>query len=276
MITVDTRIKEVYKISFVGFIFMIGIIISGCVRPLPPSAQIIFVSNMDSGTRANEIYSMDENGGNITRITYSHYHHEIIGIDRTKRYIIVTRVENDTNPPAGLGNEDRKSLWILNLETGDERRLTDPANNAEGDSFSPNGEWIVFHMVKVSDNQADIYKIKRDGSNLTRLTFTDNATESDPAWSHDGKKIAFVSYSEQITRFVLKIMDVNGSNIRTIYDPNDNISTPHFKPGVYDPSWSPDDQWIVFEKPMHYAGENGEQVYGIYSRFVQMEALSLI
>ncbi|MCD6171415.1 MAG: hypothetical protein J7J36_03235 [Thermoplasmata archaeon] len=157
-----------------GFIFTTGIIILGCVRPLPPSAQIIFVSNMDSATRANEIYSMDENGGNITQITYSHYRREIIGIDKTKRYIIATRVGNDTNPPAGLGNEDRKSLWILDLETGDERRLTEPANNAEGNSFSPNGEWIVF------------------------------------------------------------------------------------------------------EKPMHYAGENGEQVYGIYSRFIQIEALSLI
>lgn len=102
-----------------------------------------------------------------------------------------------------------------------------------------------------------IYKIKIDGTNLTRLTQTMDATESDPAWSSDKSKIAFVSYSAQTPRFVLKIMDADGSNIKTIYDCGDNISTPYFKPGVYDPSWSPDDQWIVFEKPVHYAGENG-------------------
>ena len=110
-------------------------------------------------------------------------------------------------------------------------------------------------MVK-GENQADIYKIKRDGTNLTQLTNTKDATESDPAWSSDGKHIAFVSYSAQVNRFVLKIMDANGSNVKTVYDCNDTISTPYFKPGVYDPSWSPDDKWIVFEKPVHYSGEN--------------------
>ena len=228
------------------------------LHPLPVSAKILFVSNMDAGNRAKEIYSMNENGGDITRITYSHYHHKLVGIDKTKRYIVTTRVENDTTPPAGLGDEDRKSLWVLDLKTGSEKRLTDPNNNAEGDSFSPDGEWIVFHMVIAGDTQADIYKIKKDGANLTRLTWTNDATESDPAWSSNGQKIAFVSYNAQIKRFVLKTMDTNGDNVRTVYDPNDTISTPYFKPGVYDPSWSPDDQWIVFEKPVHYAGENGD------------------
>lgn len=226
--------------------------------PLPVSAKILFVSNMDTGSRAKEIYSMNENGSDITRITYSNYHHKIVGIDKTKRYVVATRVENDTNPPARLGDEDRKSLWILDLETGSEKRLTDPNNNAEGDSFSPDGEWIVFHTVVAGDTQADIYKIKRDGANLTRLTKTNDATESDSAWSSDGQKIAFVSYSAQIQRFGLKILDINGDNVRTVYDPNDAISTPYFKQGVYDPSWSPDDQWIVFEKPVDYAGENGD------------------
>jgi len=99
--------------------------------------------------------------------------------------------------------------------------------------------------------------MKIDGSSLTRLTHTNDATESDPSWSADGKNIAFVSYSAQTQRFVLKVMDADGRNVRTVYDPADSISTPYFKPGVYDPSWSPDDQWIIFEKPVHYAGENG-------------------
>jgi len=261
--------KSSYKIAFVGFIVLIVAISSGCLNnystesqqflhPLPTSAQILFVSNMDTGSRAKEIYCMNENGGNITRITYSHYHHRILGIDKSKRYIAATRIEKDTNPPAGLGDEDRKSLWVLDLETGNEKRLTDPANNTEGDSFSPNGEWTVFHMIIAGDSQADIYKIKTDGSNLTRLTYTNDTTESDPVWSNNGQKIAFISYSAKVTRFVLKIMDVDGQNVRTVYDPNDTISTPYFKPGVYDPAWSPDDQWIVFEKPIHYAGENGD------------------
>ena len=261
----SNRKKSRYKIAFLGFILLIVAFSSECLKnqeqqslhPLPASAQILFVSNMDTGSRAKEIYAMNENGGDITRITHSSYHHRIVGIDRTRRYILATRVVEDTEYPEGLGDEDRKSLWVLDLETGDEKRLTDTSNNAEGDSFSPDGEWIVFHMVVAGDNQADIYKMKIDGSSLTRLTHTNDATESDPSWSADGKNIAFVSYSAQTQRFVLKVMDADGRNVRTVYDPADSISTPYFKPGVYDPSWSPDDQWIIFEKPVHYAGENG-------------------
>ena len=225
---------------------------------IPHSAKILFVSNMDTGTRSKEIYSMNDDRSDITRITCSNFHHSIIGIDRTRRYIVATRVEEDTNSPSGLGDEDRKSIWILGLKTYSETRLTDPKNDAESDSFSPDSEWIVFHMIIAGDNQADIYKMRINGSDLTRLTQTNDATESDPSWSNDGKKIAFVSYRMDVKRFVLKIMDTDGRNIRTVYDCNDTISTPYFPPGAYDPSWSPNDKWIVFEKPVHYAGENGD------------------
>jgi len=143
----NNKKKSRYKIAFVGFILLVVAISSGCLKnqeqqslhPLPTSAQILFVSNMDTGDRTKEIYAMDENGGNITRITHSSYHHRIVGIDRTRKYILATRVVKDTDYPEGLGDEDRKSLWILDLETGNEKRLTDTANNAEGDSFSPDG-----------------------------------------------------------------------------------------------------------------------------------------
>lgn len=258
------------KIIIFFCIVIIAILIIGCInkpsepneearlQPLPSSAEILFVSNLDTGDRTKEIYSMDANGGNITRITFTGDHHRILGIDRTKRYIAVTRIDKDTNPPSGLGDEDRKSLWILDLETREEKQLTNPNNNAEGDSFSPDGEWIVFYMILSGDIQSDIYKIRRDGTNLTRLTYTEDASESDPSWSNDGNKIAFVSFSADTPRFVLKVMNTDGSNVRTIYDSGDTISTPYFQPGVYDPSWSPDDQWIVFEKPVRYSGQNGD------------------
>jgi Tol biopolymer transport system component len=156
------------------------------LQPLPSSAEILFVSNMGTGDRTKEIYSMGANGDDITRITFTGNHHRILGIDRTKKYIVVTRIDEDTNSPSGLGDEDRKSLWILDFETGEENQLTNPNNDAEGDSFSPDDEWIVFYMVLSGDTQSDIYKIRRDGTDLTRLTYTEDASESDPSWSNDG------------------------------------------------------------------------------------------
>lgn len=146
---------------------------------------------------------------------------------------------------------------MLDLETKSETRLTDKTNTAEGDSFSPDGEWIVFWMVVAGEAQGDIYKIRRDGTALTRLTSTADATEGDPTWSHDGNHIFFVSYSAAAQRFVLKAMVADGNDVRTIHDGGDTMSTPYFPPGAYDPSCSPDGQWIVFEKPVGFDGENG-------------------
>ncbi len=231
----------------IAFITLIILMMPGClnthtpdthqtINEIPKSSDVLFVSNRDTHTRSKEVYSMNKNGHNITRITFSNYNNRLVGIDKTGTYLVITRTEKDTNPPKGLGDEDRKSVWIVDLNSKTEKRLTDPNNNAEGDSFSPDGKWIVFHMVVSGDKQADIYKIKRDGTNLTRLTYTKDATESDPSWSNNGKHIAFVSYGAKTHRFILKIMDTDGKNIKTIYDCKDDISTPYFKPGVYDPS----------------------------------------
>jgi tricorn protease-like protein len=180
------------------------------IGSLPPTAEILFVSNRDTGTRRYEIYAMDADGGNVTRLTFTKDHHTIMGLDRSRRYLVTSRAVKDTHKPIGLGGEDRRSIWLLDLETKKESRLTNPLFHSEGDSFSPDGEWIVFFMKLYDDDQLDIYKIRRDGSDLTRLTDTLMALEGDPSLSNDGTRIAF-TYLDALDpnpRFILKTMDV--------------------------------------------------------------------
>ena len=226
------------------------------VESLDENAEILFLSNGGTGSRRKEVYSMDGSGGDVRRITYTELHHFLVGIDNSGRFLVVTRAVYDTKPPKGLGDEDRKSIWIIDLESGSNIRLTDLKNSAEGHSFSPDGIWIVFYMIISGDSQSDIYKIRRDGTGLTKLTDT-NTSEFDPEWSHDGEKIAFTSYSLKDGRFMLKVMSKDGSNVKTIYDGSGSVPTDFFPAGVYDPSWSPDDRWIVFEMPVESGGENG-------------------
>lgn len=228
----------------------------GRIGDLPKTAAILFVSNRDTGSRRAEIYSVDSDGKNITRLTFTEEHHSLVAMDRSRRYIVASRAVEDTTPPAGLSDEDRKSLWLLDLKNKEEIRLTDPQKYAESRSFSPDGEWIVFLMKGNDKGQVDIYKIRRDGSGLTNLTNTPFASEGDPAWSHDGKTIAFTYLDANSKRFLLKKMDVNGGNVETIYDGGPGASSRVYPAGNYDPSWSPDDQWLVFERAVKSGKEN--------------------
>ncbi|MBN1860224.1 MAG: PD40 domain-containing protein [Candidatus Thermoplasmatota archaeon] len=194
--------------------------------------------------------------GGISRISYTTNHHFIIGMDPSHQYIVASCADKDTDPPVGLGDEDRRSLWIYDLDSQEITRLTDDENTAEGDSFSPDGEWIVFHMRLANEAQTDLYKIMRNGSDLTRLTQTPDVLEADPCWSHDGKRIVYTSFDIVTPRFVLKIMDADGGSVQELYDGGEGVATAAFPPGNYDPSWSPDDQWIVFERAMNYSGQN--------------------
>ncbi len=235
---------------------------------LSASAAILFVSNRDTGTRRQEIYAMDADGGNVTRITFTNKHHFITGIDNSRRYIVTSRAVEDTHKPRGLGDEDRKSLWLLDLETKKEVRLTDLRNHAEGDCFSPDGQWIVLFMKLGDKAQMDIYRIRRDGSELTRLTNTPRTLEGDPSWSNDGTRILFdcLDTENPKPRFVLKTMDVTGGNIKTVYDGGPGVTIKGAWPaGCFDAHWSPDDQWIVFEQAVKDTGGNaGSGIWHIF------------
>jgi len=225
---------------------------------LPAEADILFVSDRDTADRRTEIYALDIETGRTTRITRSREHHFIMGMDRSGRYIVTSRAVKDNKAPVGLGDEDRRSLWVLDLLTKKEKCLTDLKNHAEGDSFSPDGAWIVFCMKQGGEEQMDLYKIKRDGSSLTQLTDTKTVIEGDPAWSHDGRSIVYSSLDGLgKQRFVVKAMDPNGRNIRDVYDGGPGVVIPGAWPeGNYDPAWSPDDQWVVFERAVEADGGN--------------------
>ena len=91
---------------------------------------------------------------------------------------------------------------------------------------------IVFHSDR--DGNVEIYKMKSDGSNQTRLTFNE-ASDTYPVWSPDGRQIAF--HSNRAGNDEIYVMNADGSSQRNL--------THH--PG-YDafPDWHPDGERIAF------------------------------
>lgn len=82
-------------------------------------------------------------------------------------------------------DELRLGLYVYDLTDDSEQLVIQGANNMGSQAWSPDGQWLVFSMG------AQIWKIRPDGSDLTRLTVEDDRSYFDPAWSPDGQWIAY-------------------------------------------------------------------------------------
>jgi Tol biopolymer transport system component len=83
-------------------------------------------------------------------------------------------------------------------------------------------------------HEGDIYTMRADGAEIVQLT-SDPAPDFDPAWSPDGRQLAFRSHRDGNEE--VYVMQADGSGQR-------NLS--NAPGGDYSPAWSPDGQWIAF------------------------------
>jgi Tol biopolymer transport system component len=126
--------------------------------------------------------------------------------------------------------------------------LTDDEGTDKLPSWSPDGSKIAFNSERFDaskDDYADgedIFTVNAKGGSIEFLTEND-ATNTNPRWSPNGSKIAFVSNNNSDNDVEIYEMDANGSNSTRLTN-NSSSYDDH-------PSWSPDGTKIIFE------GENG-------------------
>ena len=144
-------------------------------------------------------------------------------------------------------------LFIADVETGKLEALGDlgrgkETNGTEAPDWSPTGREIVYvGWDKTSRTKEDsyvpkisrIYRFDVGSHNYRRLT-SGSFQDREPAYSPDGKYIAFMSNRSQ--NFELWLMNRDGTNLRRLTD----MGKQGHQVALGKPAWSPDQKRIAF------------------------------
>ena len=218
--------------------------------------QLAFVSDRDGN---DEIYLMDESGGNINRLTFDKLLDgnpswspdgnniafesnrdmdgtEIFTIDTTGNNLrqLTFNDRDDFDPkwsPNGnlivYSSYDGYNfvIYSVNVDGKNERQLTNPSDNCQAPTWSPDGSEIAY--MAPAENGVHIFTKDLNGNENRKLT-SGNSKNGNPDWC--GSQIAFMS-NRNNDIFQIYIMDNNGENIRQLTF-NDNWKwSPNFSPG---------------------------------------------
>ena len=110
-------------------------------------------------------------------------------------------------------------VFVVNLEDDSLHRITSDPYDEKHLDWSPDGEWIAISSDRPSVGMAfeegkdfafgqyDIFLLRPDGSEMRRVV-SGEATDIDPSWGPDGKKLAFVSDRTGVKNaFVVELAD---------------------------------------------------------------------
>jgi Tol biopolymer transport system component len=234
----------------------------GTVGPFPQPIVpgiVVFASNRDEGH--GEIYSMQDDGTNVTRLTLNAVEDAapLLSPDGTK--ITFRRELNPSNvflmnvdgsSAIGLAPGKRAewspdgtklalvadSLAVLNSDGTGIHRFGVGASYV---TWSPDGTKLAYVSTGLNGQVAnDIYTIAPNGTGALRVT-TDGTAKNSLAWSPDGAKLLYTSSQS------VRIINVDGSG----------LTSPC---AGRDARWSPDGQRIIFVTDSY---DGNEEIYTV-------------
>ncbi len=131
-------------------------------------------------------------------------------------------------------NPNSYDIVTLNLETGEERQLTDDGSDNSYPIASPDGRWIAFQSDR--DGGFEIYIMNTLGGQVQQLT-NNNYLDRVPAWSPDGEWIIYSSDVRNDGLYDLYRTKLDASVTELVYSSNERKSHARY---------SPDGRYIVF------------------------------
>ena len=127
---------------------------------------------------------MEATGENLRPVTPGGFHPSW---SPDNKEIVISEAGRDS---PDVRNTIPSKLWIVNVETGARRLLTE--TDAMQPAWSPHGARIAFWFMPPSVGRSDIATIPRGGGEPLVIT-KDASTNWNPVWSPDGKYLYFAS-----------------------------------------------------------------------------------
>lgn len=163
--------------------------------------------------KSPNLYMKDLATGALERLT-SHF-----GADSTPTFSPDARQVAFVSDRSG-----NPQIYLLDLATKQARRLTN-MNWCDAPAWSPTGEWIAFAGRANRKDKMDIFLVDITGGQIRQLTHGEGSNE-DPAWSPDGRLLAFST--TRSGRSQIFVMDADGSAPRLAAEVPGASSTPQW------------------------------------------------
>lgn len=138
------------------------------------------------------------------------------------------------------------AIWTLTLADPDSsaQQLTPDSLQALGCSWSPNGRQLAFSSF--ATGLGDIW-VRPDSTGIPRRITHDRGSEFRPAWSRDGKSIAYIwSPMAGSDSSALMVVPVEGTTPSVLLRANTTLDTP---------SWYTDSKQIAVSRPRNNRSE---------------------
>lgn len=148
----------------------------------------------------------------------------------------------------GVWRSSGNAIYVLDVERGTSRLVTDDVEIPYEPAFSPDGSQIAY-FDGAGDHSNSLTVMKADGSDVRVLTGPDYGHIDELGWSPDGARLAF-----SLQGGGLFIVGADGSGLSELIPDGEN------------PAWSPDGSRISFQRragtPFQEA-RNGETIEGV-------------
>ncbi|GAA4604699.1 dipeptidyl aminopeptidase/acylaminoacyl peptidase [Actinoplanes octamycinicus] len=147
---------------------------------LDPAGDAIFVSADDG-----HIHHASLTDGRVRRVTHEDRMHFLHGVSPDGATLAYVGIEQQ--------RWNAGTLWTIGRDGGPSTRVTPAGGPDDGPEYTPDGAWIYCNTERFTPGQAQIARIRPDGSGLEQLTFDDRVNWF-PHFAPDGSRAVYLSY----------------------------------------------------------------------------------